>query len=664
MNKPGPTDVFSPGAEMLQWAPPGKNAEGAAPYATGGPARNALDDIAADQIEGGAWDVVSWGAYLETGIAALDQQHRKLVDIINALGKLLSRNIGLEEKSALLQDRLADVMNYVQYHFGFEIRLMRECRLSCAQVTSHQEVHKAEHVEFTRHITEAAAAAAERPNEVLAEVIAFLSRWLPDHIVATDLQMAKMIKSLPETRAALRNREGKPGVRQVFKAMRESRNACERLSEDYANTLDMLPGGVYSWRIHPDGKRGFEYANRTFCKLLDVDGETLCGDYRSALSAVHRRDLDRFSRQSALSRQKMLPFRWEGRVAVGGETRRISVQAKPQQLADGSSRWIGLVTDITDYARGGDGVNVLRAMSSETGDDGGRETTSTGRYRACAGCQSIKNLRPANGPDTRYSSSELRQANAVRDDLVIALEQDQFGISLQPQIDHQGKVVGAEALLRWQHPERGLIPPSHFISALEVTGIIIPVGERIIEMACRQLGEWSRSESFRHLTLSVNVSASQFRDERFVDKVREEIARHGINPRRLKLELTESMMMRGSESAILSMETLRTFGVQLSLDDFGTGYSSLQYLRYLPIDQIKIDRSFVRNIASDGGARAILHSIIDLADALGLDIIAEGVETEAQKRLLVNAGCKCFQGYLLGRPMPLEQFEAWAGGRD
>ena len=223
---------------------------------------------------------------------------------------------------------------------------------------------------------------------------------------------------------------------------------------------------------------------------------------------------------------------------------------------------------------------------------------------------------------------------------------------------HQDQVIGAEALVRWQHPQRGLVPPIEFIGLAEETGLILPLGSWVLETACTQLKAWQGSSLTHDFVLSINVSARQFFQAGFIDQVNAAIQRHGINPGFLKLELTESMLLHDIEDTITTMTALKEIGVRFSLDDFGTGYSSLQYLKRLPLDQLKIDQSFVRDIDVDSRDQAVVRTIIAMAQSLELDVIAEGVETEEQKQRLLSKGCTHFQGYLFGKPMPIGEFEA------
>jgi EAL domain-containing protein (putative c-di-GMP-specific phosphodiesterase class I) len=198
------------------------------------------------------------------------------------------------------------------------------------------------------------------------------------------------------------------------------------------------------------------------------------------------------------------------------------------------------------------------------------------------------------------------------------------------QIDSGRRIVGAEALLRWTHPERGLVPPNDFIPLAEETGLILPIGHWVLESACALIQAWSTSPETRDLRLAVNVSARQFRQPEFVAQVRQILSAAGADPNRLKIELTESLVIDDVPDTIARMQALKAQGIGFSMDDFGTGFSSLSYLKRLPLDQLKIDRSFVRDLATDANDAAIVQTIITMGKTLGLDVIAEGVETEAQ----------------------------------
>jgi EAL domain-containing protein (putative c-di-GMP-specific phosphodiesterase class I) len=244
-----------------------------------------------------------------------------------------------------------------------------------------------------------------------------------------------------------------------------------------------------------------------------------------------------------------------------------------------------------------------------------------------------------------------------------ALGTSQFVLYYQPQVTEKGQITGVEALLRWQHPKRGMVSPAEFIPLAEETGMILPIGTWVLETACRQLVQWANQPGLAHLKIAVNVSAKQFHHRDFSEQVLSILRRTGANPNRLKLELTESLLVTDVEGVITKMNALMGIGVSFALDDFGTGYSSLSYLKRLPLNQLKIDQGFVRDILIDSNDAAIAKMVIALADSLGLTVVAEGVETEAQRDFLAELGCHNYQGYLFSRPLPLQAFEEYARGR-
>ncbi len=257
----------------------------------------------------------------------------------------------------------------------------------------------------------------------------------------------------------------------------------------------------------------------------------------------------------------------------------------------------------------------------------------------------------------------LNNRSFLESELRKALEKKQFHLYYQIQVDGirgdgSHAPLGAEALIRWIHPKRGLVLPDQFIPLAEESGVILSIGQWVLEAACAQIKEWQRDALTRDLVLSINVSAKQLRQAGFVDQVNNAIQHYAINPMLLKLELTESSLLENIEETIATMNTLNKIGIMFSLDDFGTGYSSLQYLKRLPLHQLKIDRSFVREITVDNNDKAIVRTIIAMAKSLNLNVIAEGVETEEQQQLLLKKGCAHYQGYLFGKAVPIEQFEA------
>ena len=237
-----------------------------------------------------------------------------------------------------------------------------------------------------------------------------------------------------------------------------------------------------------------------------------------------------------------------------------------------------------------------------------------------------------------------------------ALEANAFRLFFQPQVNRRGVVIGAEALLRWPLDGGVMVSPAEFIPLAEDTGHIVRLGSWVLRSACAQLARWQMNETTRHLKIAVNVSARQFHQPDFVASVKDTVRAAGVDPCRLELELTESAILSDMDETIRRMNELRALGIRFALDDFGTGYSSLSYLKRLPLDQLKIDQSFVRDMAEDEGSEAIVLAILSLSHALGLEVVAEGVERPEQRDFLRHHGCDCFQGYLFGKPLPME---AW-----
>ena len=271
------------------------------------------------------------------------------------------------------------------------------------------------------------------------------------------------------------------------------------------------------------------------------------------------------------------------------------------------------------------------------------QAKSTGRNRVCffdPAMQVVMELR-----------AELEK------DLRACIRRNQLRLYYQMQVDDSGRIVGAEALLRWQHPRRGMVAPDTFIPLAEEIGMILPIGDWVIEQACAQLKRWEMMPALRHLVVSVNVSPRQLGQPWFVEQVKEMLEKYGVRPERLKLELTESFILDDVEEAIAKMNELRDIGIRFAMDDFGTGYSSLAYLNRLPLEQLKIDQSFIRDIARDKHSSIMVRTIINIANNFGLGVIAEGVETDDQLAFLRQYGCNRYQGYLFGKPVPVGEFE-------
>lgn len=258
--------------------------------------------------------------------------------------------------------------------------------------------------------------------------------------------------------------------------------------------------------------------------------------------------------------------------------------------------------------------------------------------------------------DPSMQASITARAN-LEEKLRRALKEQQFLVYYQPQVNNLGHILGVEALIRWQDTDGSMINPGDFIPLAEETGLILPIGNWVLETACHQLVLWADKPGTENLSIAVNVSVRQFRQPDFVSRVLAILNQSGANPQKLKLELTESLLASDVNDIITKMSALKTIGVAFSLDDFGTGYSSLYYLKQLPLDQLKIDQGFVRDVLDDANDAAIAKMIIALADSMGLNVIAEGVENEAQREFLATQGCHDYQGFLFGKPMAVEEFE-------
>jgi EAL domain-containing protein (putative c-di-GMP-specific phosphodiesterase class I) len=253
--------------------------------------------------------------------------------------------------------------------------------------------------------------------------------------------------------------------------------------------------------------------------------------------------------------------------------------------------------------------------------------------------------------------ASLEARAAMETELRRALPHQEFQLLFQPQMDSRRRLVGAEVLLRWLHPGRGLISPAQFIPLAEETGLIVPIGKWVLETACAQLRAWNALPGRQHFRIAVNVSARQFRQANFVQDVEDIVAAAGIEPRNLTLELTESLVLDNVADSIEKMESLKSAGIGFSMDDFGTGYSSLSYLKRLPLAELKIDQSFVRDVTTNPSDDVIVRTIIAMAKSLGLIVVAEGVEDPAQHEFLLQHECDHFQGYLFGWPQPAAEFE-------
>lgn len=307
-----------------------------------------------------------------------------------------------------------------------------------------------------------------------------------------------------------------------------------------------------------------------------------------------------------------------------------------------------LIKDFDHYSTPSIGINMFHG--EEMSVDELLKRADTAMYQAKqAGRNAVRFFDPA-------MQAALEARSKLEDDLRFALESDQLKLLLQMQVNESNQIIGAEALIRWEHPEQGLIYPSQFVPFAEESLLILPIGQWVLEAACAQLMEWQSNPLTQDLNIAINVSARQFRQADFVEQIRSTLAKFYIPPNKLKLELTESLVFDNIADSIKKMRELRAIGIHFAMDDFGTGYASLIYLKSLPLSQIKIDRSFVRDIAIDRDDEIIVQTIISMAHNLGLEVIAEGVETIEQLEFLRKSGCKAFQGHLFGKAISQKEF--------
>ncbi len=304
-----------------------------------------------------------------------------------------------------------------------------------------------------------------------------------------------------------------------------------------------------------------------------------------------------------------------------------------------------------EYRSGASVGITLFGLESEPADEVMRRADLAVQQAKLSGRGSVVFYEPGMG-------KAVRERFALEGQLRQAVQAGAFELHLQAQVCHE-RVTGAEALMRWQDPERGWIPPSEFIPLAEECGLIHAMGQWVLDRAAQCLTQWAQSPALKDLTLSVNVSARQFHQDNFVQDVVAALERHGARADRLKLELTESLFVAELDSVIERMHALKAVGVGFSLDDFGTGFSSLAYLKRMPLDQLKIDQGFVRDLLTNANDAAIASMVITLGRTLGLEVVAEGVETDEQRAQLQEMGCHCYQGYWFARPMPMASFEAW-----
>ncbi|MBA2777584.1 putative bifunctional diguanylate cyclase/phosphodiesterase [Billgrantia kenyensis] len=479
------------------------------------------------------------------------------------------------------------------------------------------------------------------------------------------LSLSRLRREAPELPRIQRLAEqGRGQLRQIARAvlrLRESearRLAAERKAHQltHYDGLTELP----NWRMMSEHlEHSLQLCQRTgqYGALIYLDLDL----FQQINDSYGHRTGDRLLREVAdrlrgFQKERCIPGR------PGGDEFLLVIDSLPAQADSAATR----VEELADRIRLAiaepftiDGIQHFLSASQGVAMFHGSDDIETLFKLADAACHQAKLA----GRDTiRFHDDAIQSVmearNETKRDLRLALQRGEFRLVYQLQYDAGRRPLGAEALVRWQHPSRGLVSPAEFIPLAEESGLIVPLGDWVLEQACRQLVAWKQQPASPPLALAVNVSARQFKEPDFVERIERVLDATGADPHRLKLELTESSLIDDFEAGIDKMQRLKALGISFAMDDFGTGYSSLQYLRRLPLDQIKIDQSFVNDMLASSDGLVIVRTIIAMGLALQLEVVAEGVETEAQLKSLIAEGCHAFQGYYFCRPMPVDQLQA------
>jgi diguanylate cyclase (GGDEF)-like protein len=498
-------------------------------------------------------------------------------------------------------------------------------------------------------------------------VASYSARVLNRHLLAIGealITLSRLRREVPELPRIQRLADqGRGQLQQIARSVMRLRESEARrlVAERKAHQLSHFDGltELPNWRMMSEHlahsiqlcQRSGQYGALIY---LDLDLFQQIND-----SYGHRTG-DRLLRETA---QRLSSFQQEGCIPgrLGGDEFLLVIDSLPSQPNQAANR----VEELADRIRLAiaepytiDGIQHFLTASQGVAMFHGADEVETLFKLADAACHRAKLA----GRDTIRFHDDAIQAvmearNETKRDLRLALQHGELRLVYQLQYDKDRRPLGAEALVRWQHPTRGLVSPSEFIPLAEESGLIVPLGDWVLEQACRQLVAWQQQAATAHLTLAVNVSARQFKESDFVERIQRVLAASGAEPQRLKLELTESSLIEDVEAGIDKMQRLKALGISFAMDDFGTGYSSLQYLKRLPLDQVKIDQGFVRDLLQSSDDMAIVRTIIAMGIALQLEVVAEGVESAQQLDWLIAEGCHVFQGYLFCMPMPATQLE-------
>ncbi len=617
-------------------------------------------------------DIFPWNENFYTGIAIIDEQHEKLVVILNKLASHVAYESNHPELSRVF-DELTD---YAAYHFKTEESIWHEFLPADEMETKHLETH----LSFIASINKFKSGEILRPlDEIVADTLSFLTRWLVSHILETDRKMAMVVQALQSG----------------MSLDAAKKHASEEMSGTMRALIDIILS-TYGYHVTNTLRLIKEIAERkkfedTVHDMVFYDPLTHLPNLNLLLSILQKKIEGTATQQtfSAILVINIDDFKslndFKGR-EVGDlllieitDHLKSSVHSKDIIARVGGDEFV-VTIDLP-----GDAIDVATAESKAVAnrilgkinqplDLRGHAyhcTVSTGitlfKTDKFTAQQLLKQANVAMHNSKRHGrntisffdpTSEVELESRVKlESWMHSALNGQYRLHYQIQVDAEGKATGAEALIRWQHPEKGMIFPGEFIPLAEETGLIIPIGEWVLNSACLQLKAWQDDPKFKHLVIAVNVSAKQFHQPDFATQVLTVLDHTGADADKLKLELTESIFVENVDDLIGKMIALKSRGVRFSLDDFGTGFSSLSILKRLPLNQLKIDQSFVRNLLNDPNDAAIIRTVIALGQSFGLEVIAEGVETIEQRNFLAVYGCQHFQGYLFGKPLPLDDFE-------
>ncbi len=638
-------------------------------------------------------EIFPWDDNFNTGIALIDEQHRQLANMLNKLSNYMAYQSDLSGLNAIF-DGLAE---YAVYHFESEEKIWEQ---HFQQQALYGDPLLADHIEghnrFTLAVREMRHSKDSKPIEMLAaEVLDFLTRWLVSHILETDRYMGKIVLGLED---------GKTFAQAKLYAQEQMRGSTQVLVgiilTTYGNLASNTVQLIQEINRHKQTMRELQEADRAmkaamqqveslafYCPLTQLPNRRLLLDRLTQAQKTNARDgvlgallfldLDKFKNLNDTLGHEM------GDLLLQQVAHRLtnSVREGDTVARLGGDEFVVILERLSNIPakamRSAMGIadKILRHLSEDYMLQTTRYhlTTSIGITLITAAAGHVDELLKQS--DIAMYEAKKSGRNTVRlfdqamqvalddkmqmeNDLYKAVQEKQFELYFQVQVNEHGQPFGAEALLRWLHPEKGLILPREFITVAEDTGLIIPIGQWVIEQACAQLARWQRNKITADLRLSINVSGKQFHHSNLVGVIHQTVMHYRVRPHLLTLELTESIMLDDIENIVTKIHALRALGIRFALDDFGSGYSSLQYIKRLPLDQLKIDSTFVRDLTAPGNDWIITRTIIGMAKSMGFDVIAEGVETVEQKNILLVQGGSKFQGFLFGIPLPIAQFEA------